>query len=661
MANLKCVKCGLEVGAEKIAAGAKRCARCGTAFAELAPPAAPQGKGDRPRAVRAERGGGSSSRSEGELVREALSERRRATRRMSLAVGGAMLAGAAVCAGLFELGRRSGGDEASEQSTAETTAEAAAEATRLADQRAAAAKAEQAQPSDGATQVASSTIAKSDEAPAPPEPKSTLPSAVAIAASKPKTPPQAAVPPQETSPPLQAILAEVEPSVVTLRVRTADGERVGSGFIVGADGTIATNYHVIEGAQEVIIELGSSVEVPAEGYRAIAPRRDLALIAGPASALPERPLALETALPPKTAPVFTVGSSLGAYAGTVTDGIVSGIRQGASIDAQLEPAVTVIQTTAPVSEGNSGGPLLDGRGRVVGVTTGSAAEGQNLNFAIASQHVVELLKAQSRSPLLWAQLPAPRAKPTDLAQAAVVPPQPIPPATPPGSSEQSTDSRVAAQQIESDAKAKQGKLDRINGRIDDLAAQKAEIIAEGTKLADQLNERKADIDEVDARGREVNERLQYYVLRRAVRESEFNDAQQNFRPTEWIRQKIVAIDGETRRLSGEFRSLKRQYDNLSREAMSINGRLESQRGLLEKVDEDIEYLNMQGQIVEMGSQKFVEKLFRDFDKDKNGVLIAKEAPDKYHPVLHDAAGKNKYGVSKEQLGLFLEGFGDAPK
>src|SRR5207248_2526247 len=80
--------------------------------------------------------------------------------------------------------------------------------------------------------------------------------------------------------------------------------------------------------------------------------------------------------------VFAIGSPLG-LANTLSDGLVSGHRE---IDS-----VTVIQTTAPISPGSSGGPLLGADEKVVGVTTFAFKGGQNLNFAIPAAHVARLL------------------------------------------------------------------------------------------------------------------------------------------------------------------------------------------------------------------------------------------------------------------------------
>ena len=96
-----------------------------------------------------------------------------------------------------------------------------------------------------------------------------------------------------------------------------------------------------------------------------------------------RPLKLATAaLPPVGTKVFAIGNPLG-FANTMSDGLISGIRE---IDH-----VEMIQISAPISPGSSGGPLLADNGKVVGVTTSGIKGGQNLNFAIPASRVADLL------------------------------------------------------------------------------------------------------------------------------------------------------------------------------------------------------------------------------------------------------------------------------
>jgi hypothetical protein len=159
---------------------------------------------------------------------------------------------------------------------------------------------------------------------------------------------------------------------------------LGSGFIVSADGKIVTNYHVIKDGNSAIAKLSNGSFFPIEGMLAANPDLDLAVLKVEGRKLPFLEFEPVTNLDVGDH-VVAIGSPLGLE-GTVSDGIVSAFRQET-------PNKNWIQTTAPVSHGNSGGPLLDMRGKVAGVITWgvSLQQGQNLNFAIPSDEVKSLL------------------------------------------------------------------------------------------------------------------------------------------------------------------------------------------------------------------------------------------------------------------------------
>ena len=109
-------------------------------------------------------------------------------------------------------------------------------------------------------------------------------------------------------------------------------------------------------------------------------------------------------LPPVGAKVYAIGSPLGLFANTLSDGLVSAHRERGAIP-YFPRLPTMIQTTAPISHGSSGGPLLRADGKVVGVMTLTfASEGENLNFAVPASHVARLLlRCEGEGPLT--QLP----------------------------------------------------------------------------------------------------------------------------------------------------------------------------------------------------------------------------------------------------------------
>lgn len=174
------------------------------------------------------------------------------------------------------------------------------------------------------------------------------------------------------------------PSVVLLVMQDADRQPVslGSGFFVG-DGLIATNVHVVRGAssgEARRVGLARTYEV--SSLVAVDASADLAVLKIPGFAAPPLRLGQSEDVAVGDA-VYAIGNPEGLE-GTFSQGIVSGIR---TIGADK-----LLQITAPISPGSSGGPVINGRGEVVGVAVATFSEGQNLNFAIPSSYLVSLLK-----------------------------------------------------------------------------------------------------------------------------------------------------------------------------------------------------------------------------------------------------------------------------
>lgn len=169
--------------------------------------------------------------------------------------------------------------------------------------------------------------------------------------------------------------------VVMLRGFDAEGRVTaqGSGFYFGP-GRIATNYHVIAGATTVRIIGADGDTLAATTYAEVADAElDLAILPAPKGH--SGGLWLETLYPEVGDRVWAYGSPKG-LAGTMTDGIVSAVRE--------RSGRTVLQISAPISPGSSGGPVLDAEGRVVGVTVSSVRGGQNLNFAVPGRELARL-------------------------------------------------------------------------------------------------------------------------------------------------------------------------------------------------------------------------------------------------------------------------------
>lgn len=140
----------------------------------------------------------------------------------------------------------------------------------------------------------------------------------------------------------------------------------GSGFVVDKRSDIVTNYHVVQGAQSLTVVFSDGKKSPARLVRTD-PLTDLAVVRATVQVATVLNFGNSNALQPGE-PVLAIGSALGEYRNTVTSGIVSGLGR-----AITEPNGTVlqnmVQTDAPINQGNSGGPLLDERGEVIGVNT----------------------------------------------------------------------------------------------------------------------------------------------------------------------------------------------------------------------------------------------------------------------------------------------------
>ncbi len=171
----------------------------------------------------------------------------------------------------------------------------------------------------------------------------------------------------------------------------------GSGFFVG-NNLIATNLHVVHGAEKCLAKpFGQEAMYEIEGYTAIDPENDLIILKIKQVDESVVPLNLGSSVSIHIGePVYAVGNPK-RYEGTVSNGIISGIRD----------ANKLIQMTAPISPGSSGGPVINSNGEVIGVSVLSHNDGQNINFAIPSAYVKKLITSIEEHtvyPLLLAKL-----------------------------------------------------------------------------------------------------------------------------------------------------------------------------------------------------------------------------------------------------------------
>jgi serine protease Do len=193
--------------------------------------------------------------------------------------------------------------------------------------------------------------------------------------SRPAPAPPAALTPKQ-------IVERSKPAIV--RIEAGD-ERVGTGFVIDPAGVVVTNLHVVAAMDVIRVKLLDGTTIAVDEIVAFDPEHDLALlrVARP-TPLPALPLG-DSAQVAAGDPVLAIGNPLGVLDYTVSDGLISSVRQ-------LAPGLTLLQISAPISQGSSGGPLFNAAGEVIGVSTAVFTEGQNLNFGVPSNDVAALAK-----------------------------------------------------------------------------------------------------------------------------------------------------------------------------------------------------------------------------------------------------------------------------
>ena len=189
------------------------------------------------------------------------------------------------------------------------------------------------------------------------------------------------------------IVTRSKPAIV--RVESMGGDRVGTGFIVAANGIIATNLHVVAGANDIRVKLLDGTVYPVARIIGVDSKRDLVLLSIDARApLPILLLGDSNAVSAGD-PVVAIGNPLGVFDYTVSDGLISSVRVES-------PELTVLQISAPISPGSSGGPLFNPFGEVIGIATAIIMGGQDINFGIPTNYLQPLLASKS-APISIAQ------------------------------------------------------------------------------------------------------------------------------------------------------------------------------------------------------------------------------------------------------------------
>jgi serine protease Do len=230
------------------------------------------------------------------------------------------------------------------------------------------------------------------------------------------------------------IVANSKPAIVRIEVGP---DRVGTGFVIDKTGLIATNFHVVVGSDDIKVTMLDGTKYPVRRIVGFDPAHDLALLdIDPTAAIPVLLLGDSGSMSPGD-PVLAIGNPLGVLDYTVSDGLLSAVRV-------VSPELTLLQISAPISQGSSGGPLFNSYGEVVGIVNAFLSGGQNLNFAIPTSYL-KLLAATTDPPMTTADF---KVKTTSLAQ--------LPPTSPSDEPDPEKDAKIVRKVANHDLKVLDG-------------------------------------------------------------------------------------------------------------------------------------------------------------------------------------------------------------
>ncbi len=181
---------------------------------------------------------------------------------------------------------------------------------------------------------------------------------------------------------LPAMVKRISPAVVVVETQKGNKKGLGTGFFINSQGHIVTNYHVILGADQAVVRTQEGRRYPVKRILAENKEADLVLIATDIPANAVTHVEVTGTLPEVGEKIYAIGHPMGLEK-TVSEGIVSAIRK-------LPNLGDIIQITAPISPGSSGGPVFNSSGRVIGVARATLRTGQNLNFAVPGKKILEL-------------------------------------------------------------------------------------------------------------------------------------------------------------------------------------------------------------------------------------------------------------------------------
>lgn len=194
-------------------------------------------------------------------------------------------------------------------------------------------------------------------------------------------------------------MKRVRPAVVTIITYNSGGKPIGqgSGFFTSKNGEILTNHHVLKGASSATVKMNDGSTEHIAAVLADDPEADLAkVIVILDDDAPFLPLAHQRAEAGQR--IVVIGSPMGLEE-SVSEGIVSALPEERKEVGEIMPAT--LQITAPISEGSSGGPVVNLRGEVVGVATAYLRKSENLNFAIPLERILVLKRINPVALDIW--------------------------------------------------------------------------------------------------------------------------------------------------------------------------------------------------------------------------------------------------------------------
>ncbi len=189
---------------------------------------------------------------------------------------------------------------------------------------------------------------------------------------------------------LPELVKRIKPSAVGIETFDEKGNLLsrGSGFFIDYD-KVVTNRHVIEKSVRAELSLTNGKKFAVKAILAVDAEGDLALLKVDVPASAVTPLPIERSTPQEGESVVVIGNPFGLE-GSVSNGIVSAVRE-------IPGYGKIIQITAAISPGSSGSPVVNMRGQVIGVATLQAVEGQNINFAVPAERILQLKPSSFQS------------------------------------------------------------------------------------------------------------------------------------------------------------------------------------------------------------------------------------------------------------------------